>query len=317
MKDYFTFNLKAQKLLPVWLTFLVVFMVPYVYLMVNIKDFVDPHQSTKLLGFYGIMFVLFVFAYAIIFYLVKLTIEGVEFKGNHFEFDGTFGQFIGKLILGLFLSIITLGIYSPWFITKIQKFFVDNTSHDSNKLEFSGTAVKLFKILFFTTFLPLLAMIIVLIYIQFKYGGTDAKTIGYYINGFTILIMIPYMYYFYKWMVNLKFREFAIRWETGFWNSCGKILLEMFLTIITAGIFYPLAMIRLYKYFLGKTFATSEISRKEFGYDLEGGKDFLFIWGQLLLTIVTLGIYYPWAYCNINSRILGKTYTEQVVAVID
>jgi len=31
------------------------------------------------------------------------------------------------------------------------------------------------------------------------------------------------------------------------------------------------------------------------------------------LTIITLGIYYPWAYCNITGRILSKTYTEQIV----
>ena len=124
------------------------------------------------------------------------------------------------------------------------------------------------------------------------------------------------MYYFYKWQVNVKFRNYTIRWETGFWKSCGKILLEIILSIITLGIFYPLAILRLYTYFLGKTYATSENNRKGFGYDLENGKDFLFIWGQLLLTIVTLGIYYPWAYCNINSRILSKTYIQQVVSEI-
>jgi len=309
MKDYFTFNLKAQKLLTVWLAFLVVFMVPYVYLVVNIKDFIDPHHPATLVGFYGIVIVLLVLAYAIIFYMVKLTIEGVEYKGSSFVFEGTFGRFMGKFIPGILLTIITLGIYFPWFITSIRKFFVDNTSHDSNKLEFAGTAGKLFKILLLTMLLPLLVLISVLIFFQFKNGQADPKSTGY-----TFLIMIPYMYYFYKWQVNVKFRNYTIRWETGFWKSCGKILLEIILSIITLGIFYPLAILRLYTYFLGKTYATSENNRKGFGYDLENGKDFLFIWGQLLLTIVTLGIYYPWAYCNINSRILSKTYTEQMVA---
>ena len=130
MKDYFTFNLKAQKLLSVWIAFLVVFMIPYVYILVYIKDFIDPHRPVSIFEFYGILFVLFIIAYSIIFYMVKMTIEGIEYKENHFVFDGTFGQYIGKLILGLFLTVITLGIYSPWFITNIHKFFVNNTSHE-------------------------------------------------------------------------------------------------------------------------------------------------------------------------------------------
>jgi len=314
MKDYFKFNLEAKRLLTVWLTFLVVFMVPYVILIVKTKDFIDPHHPSTIFEFYGILIVMIIVGYAILYYMFKLTIEGVEFKGSHLVFEGSFGQFMGKFILGMFLTIITLGIYSPWFITSIHQFFINNTSHDSNKLEFGGTAGKLFKILFFTTFLPIMAMMIVLIYIGFKTGNSDPKTIGYYTNGITVLIMIPYMYYFYKWMVNIHFKDYTISWETSFWKSCGKLLLEIFLSVITLGIFYPVAMLRLYKYFLERTFAVSESNKKGFGYELETREDFLYIWGQLLLTIITLGIYYPWAYCNITSRILSKTYTEQIAA---
>ena len=316
MKDYFKFNLKAQKLLSVWITFLVLFMVPYVYLIVRTKDFIDPHHPLSILGFYGIIILLLIIAYAIIFYLIKLTIEGVEFKGNQFEFEGTFGDFMGQLILGLFLTIITLGIYSPWFITRIHKFFVDNTSHDSNELNFEGSAGKLFKILFFTTFLPIMALMIGMIYVGFKGYHTNPTAYGMSTNLITFLILIPYMYYFYKWVVNVTYKAYTISWETSFWHSCGKILLEVFLSVITLGIYYPYAILRLYQYFVGKTFAVSETSKKGFGYDLEAREDFLFVWGQLLLTIITLGIYYPWAFCKVSSRILGKTYTQELAEEI-
>ena len=315
MKDYFKFNLKAEKLLIVWLAFMVLFVVPYVFLIVRIKDFIVPQHPLSIFGFYGILIVLVIIAYAVIFYMFKVTIEGVEYKGNGLIFDGTFGSFMGKFIGGLLLTIITLGIYSPWFITKIEKFFVDHTSHDSNKLEFAGAAGKLFKIMFFATFLPMMALIIVMVTLQFKNGLTNPNPMGKYINLFTLPIMIPYIYYLYKWMVNVKFREYTVRWETTFWNSIGKILLEIFLTIITVGIYYPLAGLRLYKYFMDRTVAESESGKKGFGYELEARKDFLFLWGQTLLTIITVGIYYPWACCKVTSRILSKTYTEQIVEV--
>ena len=117
-------------------------------------------------------------------------------------------------------------------------------------------------------------------------------------------------------MVNVKFRNYTISWETTFWNSIGKILLEIFLSIITVGIYYPYARLRLYKYFMDRTVAESETGKKGFGYEIEARKDFLFLWGQLLLTIITMGIYYPWACCKVTSRILSKTYTEQIVKVI-
>ena len=312
MKDYFKFNLKAEKLLPVWLTFMVLIVVPYVLLIVKAKDLIIPHQTSLLFGFYGILILIMTMAYAIVFYLIKLSIEGVEYKGQSFVFSGTFGQFMGKFLLGLFLSIITLGIYSPWFITNIHKFFIDNTSHDSNKLQFAGTGGKLFLILLLTIFLPMIVLMTILVSVQLKNGFTDPKQFSIYTNLFTAIVMTPYMYYVYKWMVNVRFRGYAIRWETSFWNSCGKILLEIFLSVITIGIYYPYAGLRLYKYFMERTVAVSESIKKGFGYELEAGPDFLFLWGQLLLTIITLGIYYPWAYCKISERILSKTYTEQL-----
>lgn len=312
MKDYFKFNLKAKKLLPVWITFMVLFIIPYAFLILNMKKIIHPDHPASVFILYGFLILMFIIAYAILFYIIKLIIEGVEFKGKSFVFEGSFGQFLAKFILGLILSIITLGIYSPWFITKIQKFFVDNTSYDTDKLTFAGTAGKLFKIMFFSTFLPFMALISVMVYIQIKSGHSDPKSFSLYMNLAIYIIMIPYIYYLYKWMVNVNFRVYTIRWKTNFWNSCGKILLEIFLSIITIGIYYPYAVLRLYKYFLEKTFAVSESSKKGFGYDMEARKDFLFLWGQLLLTVITLGIYYPWACCKITDRILSKSYTEQI-----
>ncbi|MDP4240480.1 MAG: DUF898 family protein [Bacteroidota bacterium] len=312
MKDYFKFNLQAQKFLPVWLTFMVLVIVPYIFLAMNVKNVIPPDHPLGLLEYMGILFLLIIIAYAILFYMIKLVIEGVEFKGKSFVFDGSFGQFIGQFLLGLFWSIITLGIYLPWFITKIRKFFVNNTSHDSNKLEFAGTAGKLFKIMLLTTFLPIMLLTIVMAGIKLKTADFDPNSFGLFTNLITLIIMIPYLYYFYNWLVNIKFKDYTIRWETNFWNSCGKLLWEIILSIITVGIYYPYAILRLYKYFIEKTFAVSENSKKGFGFELEPREDFLFLWGQILLTIITLGIYYPCAYCKITSRILGKTFTEQL-----
>lgn len=125
------------------------------------------------------------------------------------------------------------------------------------------------------------------------------------------ILMIPYIYFFYKWMVAISYKTYTISWQTNFWNSCGKIAVEILLSLVTLGIYMPLATLRLYKYFTDRTVAASADRTLTFGYDIDQLDDFLFIWGQSLLTIVTLGIYYPWALCKIWSRVMGKTYLTE------
>ena len=113
-------------------------------------------------------------------------------------------------------------------------------------------------------------------------------------------------------MVNIKYKEYHIRWNTEFFPSVGKIALEIILSMITLGIYFPLAYLRLYKYFSGKTQSNVvDNKRIQFGYDIDPKNDFLMLWGQILLSIITLGIYYPWAFCKISKRVLGKTYIEK------
>jgi len=83
------------------------------------------------------------------------------------------------------------------------------------------------------------------------------------------------------------------------------------LTVITLGIYGPLAFLRLYQYFITKTKGIADEGQTvRFGYDLQYGRDWLFIWGQLLLTIIPFGIYFPWAFCGITRLILRKSYVE-------
>jgi len=109
-----------------------------------------------------------------------------------------------------------------------------------------------------------------------------------------------------------KYFDFTLTGK--FFGSCGKILVEILLTVITLGIYMPLAYLKLFKYFSERTIAQKETLSLQFGYELDLKNDFLFIWGQLLLTIVTLGIYYPWAYAKIGRRVLAKTYVAEIDA---
>ncbi len=203
-----------------------------------------------------------------------------------------------------------------WFIRDMHRFFVNNSSFDSAGFKFQGKGGRLFVILLLTIILPFLVFTLLMSNYLLRHTGQ--------VNSFMaieqvvlLFIMIPYMYLVYKWAVNINYKDFHITWETGFWESCGKIAIELLLSIVTFGIYIPLAYIRLYKYFSQRTIVESTDSKRYFGYDIDQMNDFLLIWGQTLLTLITLGIYYPWAICKIGNRILGKTYLTGKLTVQD
>jgi uncharacterized membrane protein YjgN (DUF898 family) len=305
MKHYFSFILPAKKLLPFWILFLLCFMAPYMALTASMRN-IQP-GSGMLPMFFLLFAVLMIIAFILIFYMAKLAIESVYFKEEAMVFNGKFGDYVAVFVLGSFLTLITLGIYGAWFIRDMHRFFVNNSSYKSELLKFRGKGGKLFVILLLTVMLPITLLTVALS----MYLIENGTAVPYGMLGGQVamtFLMIPYLYFFYKWMVAVSYKTYTVSWQTNFWNSCGKIAVEIILSVITLGIYMPLAMLRLYKYFADRTVAVSADRTHTFGYDIDQLNDFLFIWGQTLLTIITLGIYYPWALCKIWNRVLGKTY---------
>lgn len=328
MKNYFDFTLTGRKLFPIWFLLIVLFIVPYIVLLATITNLQSGNMNsifdaantanaqpaaTLPLYFFPCLIGLLLVCYAIIYFLKKLLIEGVAYKDKSLVFDGTFGQYLGILLLGSFLSIITLGIYIPWFIRSLARFYIDHSALDSQKFKFMGKGNKLFVIFLFTLIIPLILFSAAVILVTQFVDTVDSAPIFFFmVVGYVIelIILVPYIYLYYKWMVQVNYKEYSIRWETNFFSSCARIFFEILFSVITLGLYFPLAMIRLYRYFAGKTIAASGESKRRFGFDCDPFKDYIFILAQILLTVITLSIYYPWACCKIAKRLLSKTYLE-------
>ena len=305
MKKYFDFVLTGKTFFPVWIIFYVVILIPYFAVIFFMEKSGDQGSPWIALVVLVMMLASFVFHY----YLVKLSVNHLKYDGTLLAFDGKISGYLGKVLLGFLLTLITLGIYMAWFTRNIMRYFVNNTSLKSSPFSFLGKGGRLFVILLLTL-LPIMA-------VSFFIGdamtraGTSTEGLGsgtLFIQAIVMLVMIPYMYCVYKWMVDVQYKEYHIKWNTTFWASCGQILVQVLLTMITFGIYFPMAYLRLYKYFVDRTVAEKPDEVRNFGLDLDAMPDFLFVWGQTLLTIVTLGIYYPWALAKIGQRFLSKTY---------
>jgi uncharacterized membrane protein YjgN (DUF898 family) len=108
----------------------------------------------------------------------------------------------------------------------------------------------------------------------------------------------------------------VIWWVTEFFPETGRNVINLVLAVIIFGFYFPMAFIRLYRYFIAHT-KSNVVDDKQIsmGYDGNQLSAFFFIWGQVLLTVVTLGLYYPWAFSRIVHRVLTQTYitTDLVV----
>lgn len=100
-----------------------------------------------------------------------------------------------------------------------------------------------------------------------------------------------------------------------FRGSIGKFfglnLLGIFLTVITLGIYLPAAYIKVYRYLVGHTeIQTEQKQEGRLGFRGRSGWGFGLLWGQILLTTVTLGVYAPWALAKVGKWFLSNTYVE-------
>ena len=65
-------------------------------------------------------------------------------NGRTSYFQGGLLSYIGHVIIGALLTIITLGIAYPWAVVRIYRWEINNTVIDGRRMVFSGTGAGLF-----------------------------------------------------------------------------------------------------------------------------------------------------------------------------
>ncbi|MBN2804367.1 MAG: DUF898 family protein [Deltaproteobacteria bacterium] len=255
------------------------------------KFFVGTLLTGITLGIYLPWFIVNLYKYI----AENLTLK-TEAGDVKFTFNGTGGSLFGTYIVGAILTGITLGIYIPWFLVKLTKYFTDNASatasdNSTYTLQFNGTAGSLF-----VTYL-----------------------VGAILTGITFGIYAPWFWvnmtrYFMDNTNILKdgnnVGSFSFKGEGS--ELLGTYIIGMLLTMITLGIYSFWFEINIIKYFNRGT----KISLNDASYALdftgEGATYFGINIVGMILTSLTFGIYGAWFMCNLlkfraeNTKILNN-----------
>ncbi|MBK6918682.1 MAG: DUF898 family protein [Deltaproteobacteria bacterium] len=212
-------------------------------------------------------------------FVLSNTTLGPTRRGDlRLEFTGKGGELFVTFLVGYLLTAITFGIYAPWFICKMIKFFADNTTATAQdgtryRLNFEGTGGELF-----VTFLVGMLLTVITLYI--------------------------YMPWFICKLRKVIFSRTAILENEqpvgnfDFEGTGGQlfvtVLVGMLLCMVTVYIYFPWFQVKMLKfwaentrvYFQGRAFAGS--------FTGTGGEFFVTFLVGYLLTMVTVGIYTPW-----------------------
>ena len=76
----------------------------------------------------------------------RYRMSRTSWRGIFFSFRGDLGEFMKIYFKGLFLTIITLGIYGAWMQVSIMRYLFDHTKLGNYEFEFTGSGGELFGI---------------------------------------------------------------------------------------------------------------------------------------------------------------------------
>lgn len=213
------------------------------------------------------------------------------------RFEGRGGELFVTFLAGYVLSIITLGIYAPWFYCRLTDYVTANTTlgptrHGAVHLTFTGRGAPLLVTLLLGCLLTILTVGI--------YGAWfTAKLIRFFTDNTTA--------------VAADGTRFRLRFEATGGQLLTTVLLGYLLTIVTMGIYGPWFYCKLQKLIASRTtILENEQPVGSFDFVGHGGELFIAYLLGYLITIVSMGLYAPWFAVTLmrfgseNSRVYYK-----------
>ncbi|HQP27400.1 MAG TPA: DUF898 family protein [Candidatus Syntrophosphaera sp.] len=233
--------------------------------------------------------------------LEKYIMENLTLKTESgdvkFQFTGSGGSLFVTYLVGMLLTMITIGIYAPWFMVKLTNWMAANTKATAA----NGSIYNV------------------------KFNGGGGSLFGTYLLG-VILTSITFGICAPWFMVNLakfflnnmdilengaKAGAFSFTGEGA--ELLGTYIVGAILTSITFGIYGAWFAVSLMKYFAKGTGVSIQGKNMTCKFVGEGASYFGLNFVGILLTMITFGIYAAWYTCNLmkfqfeNLRILDRT----------
>ena len=208
-----------------------------------------------------------------------------------FAFTGTGAGLFSELVVGLILTIFTLGLYSPWFICRLADWVARYTRLKDDR----GRSV------------------------NFAFVGDGGDLFATLIVG-TILTFFTLGIYSFWFSVNLtRFclenlvaedsngGEIDISFHGTGADLFARVFVDYILTIVTLGIYTPWMICNLHGFYYENTRIHTDDTRLTLTFTGTGGELFVTYIVGYILTLLTLGLYSFWFQVNLMRFTSGNT----------
>jgi uncharacterized membrane protein YjgN (DUF898 family) len=322
MKHHFQFDLAGGQWWRLW----TMYWVPTLLLLVISFLAPVPKTGTEGLGSFLAVTLSIGFLQTLVTAWFQIPIQAtvlprLSVGGRAFGFRGDSLEFTRINAVGFFLSVVTFGVYLPWYSRNVLAYLASETTFDGNRPDFLGKGGALLGRVAVWFLLALVATVVIIAGTALVLAGTlknaDTKTtlVLTLVTFFLVLVLTgSLLYVIYRWMVHFRWSDRVLRWNTTFWRSFGFVTGQVVLTFLTLGIYGPAAFLRAYRYFVARTVVEKDgVAVVRFSFEGRVGEGFLLFWGQGLLTLVTLGFYWPWALGRLGPWLASATAAEEVL----
>ncbi len=304
MKD-FDFQLSAWKLLPLWLLYVLLFIVPFQSILWESFSLLDWRSFF----YFIIAYLIFLLYFQLTFWYViyKLIVGHIIIRGEAVKFKGSALKYIQHLILGSIYMLPSFGLYLPFFVKQLYSYLVKKTSYNGIRLRFSGKVWKLICVILFSYLVPIAGIV----YAFFRFVTAHPLSVldaAQYAWHAINLIWLPASYFTFKWMCDIVYLDQRWQLRSSVWNDLLFFLQMAILTLLTFGLYLPMAMIKIYAYLVHGIRLKARGKQPMIQYRSEDWTDYSFVLKNLIFCVITFGFYVPWAVCNTIQYLLNRTY---------
>lgn len=243
-------------------------------------------------------------------WLGKLTIDG-----RPVGFGGDIQTYLLLNVKGFLLSTVTLGVYLPWYARNVLRYLAKETTFEGEAPAFTGKPSHLlWKVVgALVVFLLLVGFVFLQVFHLGKGAAAGPAPEVYAATAITffaiVLLMGPFLYLVYQWTLQFRWRGWDLRLGGSFVSGALFVLGQVLLTLVTLGFWWPAASVHLYRFFVGRVeLGPEEGVDTRLVFEGKAGEAYGFLWGQALLTAVTLGFYGAWSGPAVTRWFTDRTF---------
>ena len=309
MKQFFASAFDGNRVALYYVSYIILCIVFGIIFSVLGRNPLINHRITFYIMYIIMMIVILAAWVIILFLLIQHFLETLSLGRDNVQFDGYLQEVAPKMAIWFLLTIVSCGIYYPWFYRNLVAYFSENTSFKNEQFKFNGSGFVLFVIM-------MVYAIFIVIYGLLSMQGP--LTITYFLGTqfFFMVLSCPLVFLIINWMLNFQWGdEKTITYEGNFLVGIGIIALNMLLSMVTFGLYVPAAYIKIYGHFANNIVIRRDHGLKimELGFnDNNVSEGYMFIIGQYLLVSFTMGIYAPWALAKVIPWFVGETYLVDI-----